>query len=351
MKRYTIISLVAVLLMSFVAAQAAQYVDPLADRGIIPVTTPAKHPIIPGESMTTGLPQAGAYLPILINIDNTLGAWPPWGLAQADILYEMPIHGYNLTRLVALFAYEHPQQAGPVRSGRVMHAQLQQEWGAAWVYFGTQSVKGSSVREYLRQQQSAGLPVLPSIDGTVSSGGKFFSNMQGYQNPHNHSIQMDALVQALEDQQFEGRPFLFADQALVDGLEAKQVHLDYPSDTSYSKSSFHYDADQGHYLRFRDGKPYDVKEVPGKALAFTNVIIQWTELTFNGQASAPMLTLLGQGNAEIFQNGRYIPGYWVRENALARTVFYDQNGEEIKLQRGKTFINITSPKAVTLSFQ
>ena len=38
----------------------------------------------------------------------------------------MPIHGLTLTRLVALFADKHPENAGPVRSGRVLHAELRE---------------------------------------------------------------------------------------------------------------------------------------------------------------------------------------------------------------------------------
>ena len=72
----------------------------------------------------------------------------------------------------------------------------------------------------------------------------------------------------------------------------------------------------------------------------------------------------GEGNADIFMNGRHIAGYWKRggytkgteasfkvkysgktytqswlqENMASRTVFYDENGEEIQFQVGKTFI-------------
>ena len=47
-----------------------------------------------------------------------------------------------------------------------------------------------------------------------------------------------------------------------------------------------------------------ISDVP---LTFSNVIVQWTDLKFNGAADAPLLTGVGEGNADIFTGGRYIP--------------------------------------------
>ena len=37
-------------------------------------------------------------------------------------------------------------------------------------------------------------------------------------------------------------------------------------------------------------------------------------------------------------NGKHISGYWYRRGRIARLVLLDKNGEEIRLQRGKTFM-------------
>ena len=129
MKKLIALLLVALLLGAMTTASAATVIDAGSKRNITVKGDPAQNnPRIPGESMTTGLPFEGEYIPILVNIDNVLGAWPQWGIGDADIIYEMPIHGLTLTRLVALFADKHPENAGPVRSGRVLHA----EWRMGW---------------------------------------------------------------------------------------------------------------------------------------------------------------------------------------------------------------------------
>ena len=133
------------------AALGQTVVDASAKRGIVPEKGLANNPVIPGENMLTGLPTEAPYVPILVNIDNVSGAWPQWGIKDADIIYEMPIHGLSLTRLMGLFAYTHPEEVGPVRSGRVMHAEMREEWDAAWVFVGVQSKEGSDVNAALRR--------------------------------------------------------------------------------------------------------------------------------------------------------------------------------------------------------
>ena len=59
------------------------------------------------------------------------------------------------------------------------------------------------------------------------------------------------------------------------------------------------------------------------------------------------IRLNGQGVAEIFQNGKYIRGSWARDcsatkNLKNRMVFFDENGEELPMKVGKTFIQIVN---------
>lgn len=349
MKRLIMLMLVLTLALSYTAlAQTA--VDPAADRGISPRLSLGNNPAIPGESMTTGLPTQENYIPVLVNIDNVEGSWPQWGIAQADIIYEMPIHGTSLTRLMELFAYEHPENAGPVRSARVMHVEMRQEWDAAWAYFGLQNKDGSNVNETLNELEVKDRGLL--FNGSNRENNPYFSWMKGYENPHHHNVNVALIRDAVADYPFPQRPFLFSDELPESGIPAQTISLTYSgNEKSYTNSHFEYDVAENLYSRYRHNKPYDDKDNPGTALKFSNFIVQWTELTYNGAANAPLLKEVGEGNADIFMGGQYIPGYWVRESLEARTVFYDQDGEEIRLQRGKTFITIASDRATELSYE
>lgn len=73
------------------------------DRNITPKTAVERHPIIAGESPTTGLAWTGVYLPMLVQISNPEGlvkvndktvkaaltsATAPPGVVPSDIAYE-----------------------------------------------------------------------------------------------------------------------------------------------------------------------------------------------------------------------------------------------------------------------
>ena len=56
--------------------------------------------------------------------------------------------------------------------------------------------------------------------------------------------------------------------------------------------------------------------------------------------------LVGSGKADIFQNGRYIRGAWYREKETSRLIFLDDEGNELKFQRGKSYIVVNSSNCV-----
>ena len=49
--------------------------------------------------------------------------------------------------------------------------------------------------------------------------------------------------------------------------------------------------------------------------------------------------------AEYFIGGTMKKGTWVRENASSMTKYYDEEGNEMAFQPGKTFIQIMRPES------
>ncbi len=301
------------------------------------------NPQIQGESTTTGLPWAGDYMPMLVQIDNDnggIGERAPWGASQADIMYETPLHKGGYTRLSFLFSDVIPESVGPIRSARVTHVELREEWDAGFLFYGGQPSDGTSISTAFRKTGASRKGVL--FDGTASTSRPwkaFYSRVSSLPSPHNAQANVKA-IQALIPADFEApsRPFLFADELPVAGEPATRIAITQAMKT-YS-SSFAYDSQKNVYLRFVHDEPY-VDSSTNEQLSFSNLIIQRTQVTyFDGVAERPMTKNIGSGNADIFMGGRYIPGYWMRTGMDQRTVFFDQEGNEISLQRGKTFISI-----------
>ena len=77
----------------------------------------------------------------------------------------------------------------------------------------------------------------------------------------------------------------------------------------------------------------------GEPITFNNVIIQSVDQRW--EVGAPDPTMTGTGNADFFMGGKHIAGMWERTDLNnTRTVFYGPDGNEIKLQRGRTLIII-----------
>lgn len=300
------------------------------------------NPVIQGESPTTGLPvSSGRYIPILVQIDNSLAAIPQWGISAADIMYELPIQGMGWTRLTALFADHLPDEAGPVRSGRIMHADLREEWDSLLVHYGKQEVEGSDMRKVLAEYgvNSKGL----DIDGIGIKYEDYFARVKYHAAPHNVSTyvkKLGELPQALA-YPFPVRPFKFTDETTYAGEPATRITIIHKGNKDTS-STFVYDEKNGAYLRFIDTGAYFDLFNPTQQIMYSNVIVQRTRLTFNNHGTRPLLTdVVGQGAADLFIAGQHIAGAWARNKISERTVFFDQSGEEVALQRGKTWIIIT----------
>jgi hypothetical protein len=301
------------------------------------------NPEIPGESPVTGLPWEGMYLPMLVQIDNDkggVGERAPWGASYADIVYETPLAAGGYTRISFLFSDLVPESVGPVRSARKTHAELREEWDAGFLYYGGQKVDGTDINDVFRKTGARKKGVL--FEGTASASKpwkQFYNRVKDLASPHN----VDANVKAMQgliptDFKAPSRPYLFTDDLPQTGEFAQNISID-QRNKSYS-SSFTYDPENNVYLRSVDGEPY-VDKANQEQLAFSNLIIQRTKLSFyEGDGDRPITVDVGSGNADIFIGGRYIPGYWMRTALDQRTMFFDQDGNELKLQRGKTFISI-----------
>jgi len=301
------------------------------------------NPVVPEQSDTTGLSWTGTYMPMLVQIDNAdggIGKRAPWGAALADIIYETPLHKNGETRLSYLFSDAIPESVGPVRSARLTHVELREEWDCGFLFYGGQEYEGTNINDAFRTTGASKKGILFSgIVGMSKPWKKYYTSVKGLPGPHDIDADVKAM-QALIPADFKApsRPYLFTDELPELGDIATKISITLKK-PEYS-SSFTYDPNANVYLRYVNGEPYADKST-GEQLSFSNLIIQRTDVTFyHGISDRPMTVNIGSGNADIFTGGKYIPGYWTRTGMNQRTVFFDQDGNEIQLQRGKTFISM-----------
>ena len=165
MKR--IAALLTALCLLLAQALAETTIEPKEARNI-PLTEAGENETPDGISPTTGrtlrklyvpdgyagLAATGRYLPMLVQIGNDgggVGNRAPWGVAYADILYETPLTRSHETRITAVFSDMIPDSVGFVRSARIGHVWLSEEWGGGFLFYGQQEVEGSDVKAEIKR--------------------------------------------------------------------------------------------------------------------------------------------------------------------------------------------------------
>lgn len=367
MKTRILLLALATALLLTAAALADTVIDGTGERNIYPGDT-GLNLVEVGVSPTTGrtlsglnapdgasgLAVNGRYQPMLVQIDNTdngVGYRAPWGAIWADVIFESPLRREGHTRITLLFSDIIPDDVGPVRSARIGHVWLREEWGAGFVYYGQQEYHATNVKDEIARLGADDAGVV--FSGTLPAWSRYFYQRRNLKSPHDKGADVAGL-QALipEDYEVPNHAWLFTDEA-AEGDSATVITVgwgrsDYRSVYTWSPSIGRYTRSVG------DGSSQQIYHDldTGEAITFANVIIQWVDMDW-AQVTAPVMRIAGnapffvtwsdgpyiaQGNADFFMNGVHVAGYWRRDSMADRTVFYGPDGEEIQLQRGRTMV-------------
>ena len=310
------------------------------------VSVPGENPVLDGVNPITGESYSGPYRVVLANIDTHPKALPHWGVSSADLIYELPIQADGSTRSLAVFMSDFPSSAGPIRSARVPMASLREMWGGTYCFYGYQGGRDTNnVQDWVKKYSAEKRFAYPYYLNGITKNSSWFprSSDQNHVAPYNVRLDMSAVVQDYSLTPTP-HPFLFG-EGLDRGEEVGGIIISYKSTSPAYVTAYQYNPATGLYDRYRNGAPY-VDANNGQACAYANVIVLRTDVGWaSGNPSRPVIRLNGQGVCEIFQNGKYIRGTWVRDctetkNLDRRMVFLDENGEELVMKTGKTFIQI-----------
>ncbi len=349
MKR--VVSLALVFLMIFASAACADgsmtLIGKTEKNSIKLKKSYEDNPVIEGISSTTGLPASGeVYTPIVTVLDNAEDAYPHWGVSQADIIFQVPNAGSGATKLLALFADHYPEGAGGARSARTSMVPLVMAWDAAFAYAGGPTLDNKNA-DPVKLMNSFGMR---SADRMFNLLGGYAHRVSGLAAPHNSSAHVLEMHNELlaNGATFEQRPFLFTDAPRTDGETAEYIEIVHRGDDSDGRSNhasyatYTYNAETASYIRTNSSGDYTDRD-NGELVTFANVIVLRVPFSWNSGYVYLKNHLVGSGVAEIFQNGRYVRGAWFRASQEDRIVFVGPDGEELPMQRGKTFIVVTNP--------
>ncbi len=286
--------------------------------------------------------------PVAVMVNNIRDALPQYGIEQADIIFEMPVEGYQ-TRLMAIYGdYTQIPKVCSVRSCRKYFAAMAKGFDAIYVNCGINDV----IKPYVR-----------SLGLTQYDGAYYYKNNLFARDPDRRAAGY-AIEHTLY---FDGTVFpkvLKEDNARLDILESKEmgifsfngvgeqvspegkscsyVYVDFGA----NESGFRYDAASKTYLKdFAGDAQFDGKT--GNQLSFTNVFILETHISkdksavYNSKGDMHMYFDWHGGTGSVgyyLSNGKVQEICWVKENEDASIRFYDKSGNELKVNRGKSYI-------------
>jgi hypothetical protein len=97
------------------------------------------------------------------------------------------------------------------------------------------------------------------------------------------------------------------------------------------------------YLRFHDEDSHELED--GSQVSATNVVVMLVEredtrITDAAGNPVPNFDLVGKGDLLVFRNGQVVEGTWERDGQGDATTLLDEQGDEILLAPGQTWVEL-----------
>ena len=275
--------------------------------------------------------------PYAVMINNNHAAWPQCGLEDAYLVYEIVAEG-GITRMMALFKDKLPEKIGSVRSARHYFIDYAEENDAIYIHWG------GSPQAYSRIETG-----INDLDGIALEGSVFFRD-KSLDRAYEHTGFVN-LAKAKESADKKGytrdtdKDLLLnysaqeIDLSAVAGVQgADDVTLKY---SDYHTTSYEYDEENKVYKRTMSGKA-NVDLETGKQYTAKNIIVyKVNNYTLGGQNKGRQeLENIGSGSGYYISNGYSVPITWEKTSHSGQTIYKYENGEEITVNDGNTFIQI-----------
>ncbi len=272
---------------------------------------------------------------VLVSVENHPDARPQWGIASADIVWELLAEG-GITRMLCMFADASrlPDKIGPTRSARHYFVEIAEGFDSIFVHFGG-SPQGYNALDNHGTNH---------IDG-MSDSGFHRDRSRNVATEHTAYTTKDDVINNIDKKDFrttaeEGKdkPFNFNQSPVtLSGGACTAVSVPFSSSYTYK---YTYDAENKVYLSSLNGR--DFKDDNGTQQSFTNIIIVYSSTSMID--SKRIAYDLSKGNGVYISNGTYENITWKKGDYADIMKFYDADGNELSLNQGRSYIALVPTK-------
>ena len=289
------------------------------------------------------------------NISNTSrqNARPQRGLSSADLLIECKVEG-GITRFCAVFHdADSIPEIGPLRSGRDQFLQLLMPYQALYYHDGESAACTKFISVYNYSGLNIGgksyfnTPTHPHVAHRDSRGRdvayehtEFTSGKEIKQAAGNAGI---GLTYANETPFFHFADYRTAASNDLPGAPAAKTisitHSEsYRTRLTYNSWGRSYKLEM--YNRSKKAYENTVDELTGKQLTFDNVVVCFADIAaYAGDShDVQSVNYVAGGQAYLFTRGGVQVGRWEKPHPTHPLKLYTETGEEMTLNRGKTYL-------------
>ena len=271
---------------------------------------------------------------IAVKVENTSAARPQSGLEDADVVWETIVE-FQVSRFVAVYHSNLPEEVGPVRSVRPMDPLIAAPLHGLFVYSGGQS-------GILALARQSGLQIVSHDEGAPGLSRRSFRSA-----PHNVYGTLQTFVDNADAEHSAPPPeqFVFAlrpllASAVLSGTPATSLSFRL---SSASRPNWAWDAETARWLR-SEGSSASVS-LDGDRIAAVNVVALTAShpnsaFRAQGGAAVPTYNLIGEGPVVVATAGRTIAGVWRKAAQDAPLQLFLPDGSPLTLAPGNTWVEL-----------
>ena len=306
----------------------------------------------------TGAERSTNSRPVAVMVNNIANsqrqnARPQRGIGSADLLIEAKVEG-GITRLCAVFSdADSIPEVGPIRSGRDQFLQLLMPWDILYYHDGESIFCTQFVSVYGYSGLNIGgknyfkTPIHPIVSHRNNRG-------RDVAYEHTEFTSGKEICKAASDAGIslyapsEGTFFHFADYRtaasndLPGAPAAKTISIthseSYRTRLTYNSWGRSYKLEM--YNRSKKAYENTVDELTGKQLTFDNVVVCFADIAaYAGDShDVQSVNYVAGGQAYLFTRGGVQVGRWEKPHPTHPLKLYTETGEEMTLNRGKTYL-------------
>lgn len=277
--------------------------------------------------------------PVAIMINNIRQSLPQYGIAKADLLFEMLVEG-GITRMMAVFAdYTKIPEVCSVRSCRYYFPYFAHGLDAVYICFGCNPTFG---------QQALNKTGIDYFDGSKNYDTTLFgrdpARLGKYAKEHTAFVKGPSIPEVFKNykirtdylEEKDDYIFTFRKPKAVGKTACTDVRINF-SNTYYS--TFSYDKEKKAYYKTHTGKPH-MDSRAEEQLHFTNVFILETEVGL--YKNGPLVNINWKGGKGYYLSyGTVRRIKWSKPNFGAAIRVTDSKGNDIPVNRGSSYIGVT----------